>query len=139
MWWRKINIFHIMTECHIHIYLKKKMHLLLQTKKWEFGHFSCANFIAFAGLIKISADKHLCIDTHYIDTYNIVPIWEYRNIYDVWWYISHLIKYLSNLFICLKVSRKFNQRNLCMHVLWNICIFAKGMTITYVIFLHSGN
>ena len=80
MWWRKINIFHIMTECHIHIYLKKKMHLLLQTKKCEFGHFSCANFIAFAGLIKIIATKLLCIDAHLIDTYNIVPIWVHRKI-----------------------------------------------------------
>ena len=72
-----------MTECHIHIYLKKKMHLLLQTKECEFGHSSCANFIAFAGLIKMSAAKLLCIDAHYIGTWNIAPIWEYSNIYNI--------------------------------------------------------
>ena len=87
------------------------MHLLLQTKECEFGHFSYANFIAFAGLIKISAANLLYIDAHLIDTYNIVPIWEYRNIYD------NLLEYLSNLFICFKISRNSNQIKGGMHVL----------------------
>ena len=30
----------------------------------------------------ISAAKLLCLDVHYINTWNISPIWEYRNTYD---------------------------------------------------------